>query len=157
MSVLFKHMYGYHKCAWCLRSSEECERSLGPGDKMVVIHHMGLANLTHIPSKSHMCSNPWTISPAPCQVSVAQWPRLFLSIKSHYSILGIYSLMCTHFRTSNTFFSSISGYKLQTKIGDSSSLRDPSHSSEEFIIHCILVQGCMLTEARACWISPSWI
>lgn len=135
-------------------AQKRVKRSLGTRDGMVVIHHMGVANLTHIPGKNNMCSNPWTIFPAPRQVSMAQWPRLFLSIKSHYFILNIYSLTCTHFRASNTFFSSISGYKFQTKMRDSSSLRDPSHSSEEFIIHCIIVQGCMLAEARACWIPP---
>lgn len=131
-------------------AQKRVKRSLGTRDGMVVIHHMGVVNLTHIPGKS----NPWTMFPAPLQASGAQWPRLLLSIKSHYSILGIYSLTCTHFRASNTFFSSISGYKLQTKMRNSSSLRDPSHNSEEFIIYCILVQRCMLAEARACWNPP---
>lgn len=45
MSVLSKCVYGY-KCAWCLRNSEEGEKSLGTGDGMVVVRHMGVANLT---------------------------------------------------------------------------------------------------------------
>lgn len=106
-------------------AQKRVKRSLGTRDGMVVIHHTGVVNLPHIPGKS----NPWTMFPAPLQASGAQWPRLLLSIKS---ILGIYSLTCTHFWASNTFFSSISGYKLQTKMRNSSSLRDPSHNSEEF-------------------------
>lgn len=46
MSVLSKRVYGYHKCAWCLRNSEEGEKSLGTGDGMVVVHHREVVNLT---------------------------------------------------------------------------------------------------------------